>query len=270
MTPAIILLLSFLLSAVPAAAQQTAQDLPDPQIGQAGKDVIWVPTPPEMIDKMFEMAKVTDKDFVVDLGSGDGRIVIAAAKRGARALGVEYDEKLLAASRRNAAAAGVADKVTFVREDFYQADFSKATVLALFLLPSNLDEFRDKFLAMPAGTRIVINSFEIPGWLSDASESIDACDVWCTSHLWVVPANVDGTWQIGRTRLELHQSFQVVRGELIADGHQTAAAGKLLGDQISFKVGEAEYRGRVIGDRMEGTVNGGGHESSWTATKVPR
>lgn len=263
------LITALLLIAGPAMAQQEkVQEPADPQIGQAGKDVIWVPTEPLLIDKMLAMAGVTDKDFVVDLGSGDGRIVIAAAQRGAKALGVEYDEKLLAASRRNAAAAGVDGTVTFVREDFYQVDFSQATVLALFLLPTNLIQLRDKFVSMPPGTRIVINSFEIPDWSPDKTESIDVCDTWCSSHLWIVPAKAAGTWQLGAGRLQLHQSFQRVSGEMAVDGRNTSAAGTLAGDQIAFKIADVEYKGRVNGDTMEGTAVLDGKATSWQATRV--
>jgi SAM-dependent methyltransferase len=265
---AFMLIMPLLLSSVPAFAQQAAQPLEEPQIGQAGKDVIWVPTQPEMVDKMLAMAQVSDKDFVIDLGSGDGRIVIAAAKRGARAHGVEYDEKLLAVSRRDAVAAGVQDKVTFVKEDFYETDFAKATVLALWLLPSNLGQFRDKFFAMKPGTRIVINSFEIPEWSPDRSEGLDVCDTWCTSHLWIVPAKVEGAWQFDTGTLQIRQSFQVVNIEMHVDGKAVTASGRLLGDQITFKAGEAEYTGRVAGDRMEGTMTGAGKETRWTAVRT--
>src|SRR5687767_6208799 len=111
-----------------------AQKLPEPYVGQPGKDVVWVPTPPVLVEKMLDMAQVTDKDYVIDLGSGDGRNIIAAAKRGARALGIEYDSGLVAVARRNAAAEGVAERARFMEGDMYVADISKATVLALFLL----------------------------------------------------------------------------------------------------------------------------------------
>ena len=153
-----------------AGAQQTAPPPPpppqtyEPTVGQPGKDVVWVPTPPELVERMLDMAKVTPQDFVMDLGSGDGRNIIAAAKRGARAIGVEYNPDMVELSRRQAKEAGVADKATFVQGDMYEADISKATVMALFLLPTNLEKLQDKFLALKPGSRIVLNTFTIGGW----------------------------------------------------------------------------------------------------------
>jgi hypothetical protein len=253
-----------LLCARSALAQQ---DLPEPQIGQAGKDVIWVPTPTAMVEKMMTMAEINEKDYVVDLGSGDGRIVIAAAQRGAKAHGVEYDETLLAVSRRNAASAGVQDRATFERGDFYETDFSQATVLALWLLPQNLLQLRDKFFAMKPGTRIVSHSFEIPDWSPDKSEGIDVCDTWCTALFWVVPAKVEGAWQFGNEKIQIHQSFQLVNVEMNVDGKTVTAGGRLLGDQIAFKAGDVEYKGRVNGDKMEGTALIGGKETTWSAAR---
>ena len=133
-------------------------------MGQEGKDVVWVPTSPELLEKMLDMAKVTPQDFVMDLGSGDGRNIIAAAKRGANGLGVEFNPDMVALSEQLAREAGVSDRAKFVQGDMYAADISKATVLALFLLPHNLEQLQDKFLALPPGTRIVMNTFTLPGW----------------------------------------------------------------------------------------------------------
>ena len=159
-----------------------------PISGQAGKDVVWVPTSPALVEKMLDLAKVTSNDFVIDLGSGDGRMVIAAAKRGARALGVEFNPKMVELSRRMAKEAGVADRATFVEGDMYTADISKATVLALFLLPENLRKLEPKFRALPAGTRIVVNTFGIPDWQPEVTEQLtDDCTSWCTAMLYRVP-----------------------------------------------------------------------------------
>ena len=169
-------------------AQAQAQQVFEPVSGQAGKDVVWVPTSPALIEKMLDLAKVTPNDFVIDLGSGDGRMVIAAAKRGARALGVEYNPKMVELSRRLAKEAGVADRATFVEGDMYEADISKATVLALFLLPENLRRLEPKFRALPAGTRIVVNTFGIPEWNADVTEQItENCTSWCTAMLYRLP-----------------------------------------------------------------------------------
>ena len=162
-----------------------------PASGQAGKDVVWVPTSPTMVDKMLDLAKVTPEDFVVDLGSGDGRRVIAAAKRGARALGVEYNPEMVKLSRQLAQEAGVADRATFVEGDMFEADISKATVLALFLLPENLRRLEPKFRALPPGTRIVVNTFGIPEWTAETTEALpEPCTSWCTAMLYRVPPPV--------------------------------------------------------------------------------
>jgi precorrin-6B methylase 2 len=257
---------AFSLLLLLAAANATAQEKAfEPTPGQPGKDVVWVPTPQELVEKMLDMAKVTPQDIVIDLGSGDGRNVIAAAKRGARAFGFEFNPDMVALSRRRAKEAGVADRATFIEGDMFEADISKATVLALFLLPSNLDKLAPKFLNLKPGTRIVNNTFNVTGWDADASETIEGtCQSWCTSMLNIVPAKVAGTWRLGNSNLTLSQSFQMVTGTL---GTATVS-GRLNGEQISFKVGETQYTGKVAGDRMEGTATMGGKAQSWSATKT--
>jgi SAM-dependent methyltransferase len=182
-------LLLTLSALVQAPAQQApAQEEFKPVSGQAGKDVVWVPTSPALVEKMLDLAKVTSNDFVMDLGSGDGRMVIAAAKRGARALGVEFNPKMVELSRQLAKEAGVGELATFVEGDMYEADISKATVLALFLLPENLRRLEPKFRALPAGTRIVVNTFGIPEWTADVSEQVaENCTNWCTAMLYRIP-----------------------------------------------------------------------------------
>src|SRR5574341_616512 len=178
---ATLLLAGFIFSA-------QAQPAAAPYVGQPGKDVIWVPTPPALVEKMLDMAKVTPTDFVMDLGSGDGRNIIAAARRGARGVGVEYDSDLVAISRRNAEAVGVADRAQFVQGDMYEADISKATVLALFLLPVNLQQLRPRFERLRPGTRIVLNGFPIDWWQpAEVGHAEDDCGSWCTAYLFIVP-----------------------------------------------------------------------------------
>ena len=171
----ILLAVVFVVQVVAAAGAQTApaaeQKPFEPTVGQSGKDVVWVPTPAAVVEKMLDMAKVTPQDFVMDLGSGDGRNIIAAAKRGANGLGVEFNPDMVELSRRSAAAAGVADRAKFVEGDMYAADISKATVLALFLLPHNLNKLTPKFLDLPPGTRIVGNTFAPEGWAADETET---------------------------------------------------------------------------------------------------
>jgi SAM-dependent methyltransferase len=176
---------------LPAAASAQRPEPFTPEVGQAGKDVVWVPTPDPLVEKMLDLAKVGRDDFVIDLGSGDGRNVIGAARRGARALGVEYNPDMVELSRRKAAEAGVGGRAKFERGDMFQADISRATVMALVLLPSNLLQLRPKFVALAPGARIVSNTFLIADWPPDASVSIDdACEMWCEAHLWIVPAQV--------------------------------------------------------------------------------
>jgi precorrin-6B methylase 2 len=237
-----------------------------PQVGQAGKDVVWVPTPPELVETMMDLAKVTAQDYVIDLGSGDGRNVIAAAKRGATAVGVEYNPKMVELSRRNAATAGVTGKATFVEGDMYKADISKASVMALFLLPSNMLELREKFLNLRPGSRIVSNTFGIEGWNPDQTVTIEkGCSAWCTALLWIVPAKVAGTWRTANGNLVLQQDYQNLNGTL---NGQAIVNGKLNGDQIRFTVGTQEFTGKVAGNRIDGQVRAGGPAETWTATRT--
>jgi SAM-dependent methyltransferase len=257
--------ISIAASAVPA---QEIRNPYEPIEGQPGKDVVWVPTPPILVEKMLDMARVMPQDYVMDLGSGDGRNVIAAAKRGARALGVEYNPDMVELSRRIAAREGVSGKAAFVQGDMFQADISQATVLALFLLTENLNALVPKFQDMKPGARIVVNGFEIDGWNADETARVDAdCDPWCTAYLYIVPARVAGTWRLPRGRLELEQKFQELTGTLTSAGTSTPIAnGRLRGDAISFTVGGADYVGRVNGDTMSGDLKGSA-TGAWTATR---
>jgi precorrin-6B methylase 2 len=257
------------LASASIRAQQADAPPFEPQSGQPGKDVVWVPTPQVLVEKMLDVAKVTPNDYIIDLGSGDGRNVIAAAKRGARALGVEFNPDMVRLSRYNAEKAGVSDKATFVEGDMYAADISKATALILFLLPHNLERLTPAFLNLPPGTRIVDNTFEIPGWKPDVTERVETgCATWCTALMWIVPAKVDGVWKMGAEELRIEQSFQYFKGT-----HATSAAtaaienGRLDGAEISFRIGGADYIGKVDGNRMEGVVTSGGAERRWTATR---
>jgi SAM-dependent methyltransferase len=260
------LLLTLVTSRVISA--QSAQPY-QPVPGQPGKDVVWVPTPPALVDKMLAIAQVTPKDYVIDLGSGDGRNVISAAKLGARALGVEFNPDLVALSRRNAADAGVGDKATFVQGDMFATDFSQATVLALFLMPEHLVTLRPKFLDLKPGTRIVSNTFGMDEWDPDETATIAGeCKVWCTALLWIVPAKVAGAWRVGPGELMLKQDFQMISGTLASGSASTPiTGGRLRGDQISFIAGGAKYTGRVSGDAIQGTVNAGGRISNWKAVR---
>ncbi|MBW8712595.1 MAG: class I SAM-dependent methyltransferase [Acidobacteria bacterium] len=242
---------------------QTQQKPFEPVVGQAGKNVVWVPTPQALVNKMLDMAKVTPADFLMDLGSGDGRTVITAAKRGVKAMGIEYNPDMVALSIRNAAEAGVSDKATFVKADIFESDFSKATVITLFLLPDLNLRLRPKLLEMAPGTRVVSNSFRMEAWEPDQTETVsEDCVSWCTALLWIVPAKVEGTWQTAQGDLKLSQQFQMISGTL----GSTPITGKLLGNDITVTAGNVQYSGKVNGNTMQGTVKGG-QGGSWTATK---
>jgi len=258
----------FVSIAAGAVLAQEIQKPYEPTEGQPGKDVVWVPTPPALVEKMLDMARVTPRDYVMDLGSGDGRNVIAAAKRGARALGVEYNPDMVELSRRIAAREGVAGKAAFVQGDMYEADISQATVLALFLLTENLNQLVPKFLDLKAGSRIVVNGFEIDGWKADEIGKADGeCGSWCTAYLYIVPARVAGTWHLPRGRLTLEQKFQELTGTLSAGGTSAPITnGRLRGNRISFTVGGADYTGHVYGDTMSGDLKGGA-TGDWRAVR---
>ena len=227
----------------------------EPVSGQPGKDVIWVPTSQALVDKMLAMAKVTEKDFVMDLGSGDGRLVITAAQRGARALGVEYNPDMVALSKKNAERAGVTARASFVKQDLFETDLSQATVITLFLLPSLNLKLRPKLLALKPGTRIVSNSFTMDTWLPDDTESVrdtPGCDSFCTAHLWIVPAKVAGTYRTPHGEVVLTQRFQELSGSFVPPrGQALALSGKVVGEQIFFAAGGRAYAGRLNGGKLE-------------------
>ena len=202
-----------------------------PTEGQPGKDVIWLPTRETVADKMLGLARVTPQDYLIDLGSGDGRLVIAAAKRGARALGIEYNPDLVELSRRNAVAEGVAGATQFVKADIFESDFSQASVITMFLLPDLNLKLRPKLLQLKPGTRVVSNTFAMADWIPDETAEVGGeCATYCTALLWIVPANVDGEWNLGSGRLALSQTFQTISGTLGPEGKRAPIRdGKLVG-----------------------------------------
>jgi SAM-dependent methyltransferase len=232
----------------------------EPRVGQPGKDVVWVPSPQALVDRMLDMAKVGPGDTHFDLGSGDGRTVITAAKRGATAFGVEFNPNMVALSRENAQKAGVTN-ATFIEGDLFAADISKATSISLFLLPSLNVKLRPKLLDLKPGTRVVSNTFDMAEWQPD--QSINAggeCTAWCRAHLWYIPAKVDGKWKLENGELALSQQFQMLTGTLTTGGNSAPiSAGKMTGDQISFTAGGKQYTGRVNGSAIEG--------DGWRATR---
>ena len=253
-----------------ALAPAAAQPLINPEVGQAGKDVIWVPTADALVEKMLDVAQVTSNDYVIDLGSGDGRTVIAAAKRGARARGIEYEPAMVELSIRNARNAGVEDRAKFEKADLFETDFSQATVLTMFLLPDINLRLRPKILDMKPGTRVVSNSFTMGDWTPDQTfRSPAGCTQYCTAHFWIVPAKVHGNWRLADGELRLEQQFQKISGALISNGVVTPIRNaKLRGDAISFTAGRVTYSGRVRGPVIEGKRTSGRTRGAWSAARV--
>jgi SAM-dependent methyltransferase len=268
-------LLAFCLSAVAGTLFAQAPLKPgrlEPKVGQDGKDVVWVPTSQALVEKMLDLAKVTPADYVIDLGSGDGRTVISAARRGALALGIEYNPDMVELSKRNAAAAGVSYRAAFVNADLFQSDFSRATVITMFLLPQINLKLRPTFLRLKPGTRLVSNTFTMKEWTPDEAETLTKdCVSWCTALLWIVPAQVEGTWRLPQGELTLKQDFQKLSGSLTS-GDRTApiAEGRLRGDRIGFRVAGVQYTGRVNGDAIEGMIWSGDENGAWSATRARR
>jgi len=237
------------------AQAQKAESSFEPHSGQPGKDVVWVPTPQVIVDKMLDLAKVGPKDYVMDLGSGDGRTVITAAKRGARAQGIEYNPDMVTLSQRNAEKAGVTDRASFMKADLFETDFSKATVITMFLLPDINMKLRPKILDMKPGTRVASNTFTMGDWEPDQKvtlTSAEGCETsWCTALLWIVPAKVAGSYKIPAGEVTLKQNFQMLSGSMNAEGKTYVLQGKVVGDQVQFSAGGKEYRGRVNGKSLE-------------------
>ena len=261
-------------SAAPGTEGLRAQD-PDapfvPEVGRPGKDVVWVPSPDALVDTMLEIAEVTHRDVVMDLGSGDGRTVIAAALLGARAIGIEYDPELVELSQARAEAAGVAGRATFVAADLFETDLSPATVITMFLLPDLNARLRPRLLDLEPGTRIVSNTWDLEDWEPDDTVVLDPCPGFCTALLWVVPARVEGTWALPEGELVLEQQFQMVTGTLRTDAGTVAIeGGRLRGAELGFQAGGATYAGRVLGDVLAGTAATGARTFDWRATRVGR
>jgi SAM-dependent methyltransferase len=253
-------------------AQTAASAEFQPMVGQAGKDVVWVPTCQQLVDTMLDLAKVTQEDYVIDLGSGDGRTVITAAKRGARTLGIEYNPDMVELSKKNAAKEGMSGKAQFVEADIFQSYFTKATVITMFLLPELNVRLRPQILNLKPGTRIVSNTFTMEDWTPDQTVIVKDktdCGDYYTALFWIVPAKVEGTWKLPQGDLTLKQTYQTFSGTL-KSGAKTVPVtnGKLTGDVISFTVGNTRYTGRVSGNTMQGNLESGGNSSKWTATRA--
>jgi Methyltransferase domain len=258
-----------LVAALNLSQAQPATDY-QPSVGQEGKDVVWMPTSNTLVDAMLDLANLTPSDFLIDLGSGDGRTVIAAATRSIKALGIEYNPDLVELSRRNAAKAGVADRASFIQGDVFQTDFSKATVLTLFLLPELNLRLRPKILDMTPGVRVVSNSFDMDDWLPEKRITVsEGCSNYCDALLWIVPAKLQGRWKMPRGELALKQTYQTLSGTMKV-GNSSAAIkdGKITGQQIALSVGDTTYTGLVRGNTIEGVSKSAAGETEWRATRV--
>ena len=276
-------LIAFLLTCITVglyAQEQPQNSGYQPKVGQEGKDVIWVPTPDELVNKMLEIAEISTDDFVIDLGSGDGRTVIAAAKLGARARGIEYNPDMIELSRINAEEAGVSGKTEFIEADIFECDLSEATVITMFLLSSINMKLRPRLLDLKPGTRIVSNTFSMSDWEPDCEATTNArvpdydatneenWDNWTTALLWIVPAKVEGTWKFQEGELNIRQEFQMLYGTYKSDNKTTNINdGRLNGDVITFSIDGEKYTGRLNGDKtLEGTVASGTVKKDWVAT----
>ncbi|HEV7476192.1 MAG TPA: class I SAM-dependent methyltransferase [Burkholderiales bacterium] len=268
-----------LLAALLLSFGAAAQPKYEPQVGQAGKDVIWVPTPDDVVDRMLTMAQTGPNDIHFDLGAGDGKIAIAAAKRfGARATGIEYNPDMAKHANANAQAAGVAGvgpgKATIRQGDIFATDFSSATVITLYLLPALNMKLRPTLLQMRPGTRVVSHSFTMEDWEADEVSSMDGR----RAYFWVVPANVMGAWQLEagsqKSEISIDQTFQKISGSVkLGTTLGGLREARLSGASIAFAYVDAagmrrDFSGRVSGGRMEGSFRDDkGAEGRWSATK---
>lgn len=237
-------------------------ELYQPNVGQEGKHVIWVPTPDALVQAMLDIAKIQPDDILYDLGSGDGKIVIAAAQRyGIKAVGIEYNPDLVSLARRNALRAGVGDRAIFIHGDIFKEDFSKASTLALYLLPDLNLKLKPTILAMPPGTRVVSNAFDMGDWPADAVIDLDGGQ---RAYFWLVPARVQGRWQLddsaGTTlaELELKQDYQLLSGSIVLGGERfSIVSGRLEGATITFSYGRATPAGSTVLGNFSGRVEAG-------------
>ena len=232
----LLIIISGLLSSINIFSQGILKDKEyKPEPGQEGKDVRWFPTPQALVEKMLDMAEITSSDFLIDLGSGDGRTVITAARRGVHAIGIEYNRDLVELSKRNAIKEGLKDKVEFIEADLFAYDFSRATVITMFLLPEINLKLRPRLLELKPGTKILSTTFTMQNWPHDKLVKIeDKTSKWTTAYLWIVPAKAGGIWEFSGGEMKLKQQFQMVSGEMIPDGKTyEISSGRLIGNHIT-------------------------------------
>jgi hypothetical protein len=276
--------LRFLVVALLAAGVALAQEFPkygdeiyQPRLRQPGKDVMWLPTPEAMVTRMLQAAKTTRSDVVFDLGAGDGRLPIAAAKQfGATAVGIEYDPQLAALARRNATREGVADRVTIIQGDIFKEDFSRATVVTLYLLPDLNYQLRPQLLKMKPGTRVVSHAWDMGEWEPDEAFVVEGAE----GFLWIVPANVAGRWEFRDDRLfegvaDITQRFQRIGGTITVRGKVKPLLGAYVnGVTFGFTFEDADgavqsIRVQAAGDRASGHIRFAGNMTPVTARRMP-
>jgi hypothetical protein len=263
----ILVLIFFLIHSSTLLAQE---DIVKPKSGQEGKDVVWVPTPQELVDKMLNMAKLTPSDFLMDLGSGDGRLVITAAKRGVSALGIEYNPDLVKLSKHKAELAGVGNKAEFKQADLFEIDLSRATVITLFLLTELNIRLRPRLLELKPGTRIVSNTFRMGDWHPDEVKVVNTdCIIYCEAFLWIVPAKIEGKWDVAEGELILDQKYQMFSGEF-RQGNSTSSIseGRLKGNELTFKINGVLYTGTVSDSQIQGSYEKNGKTINWSASRI--
>lgn len=243
-----------------------------PERGQDGKDVMWVPTPEALVNTMLDLAKVGANDYLVDLGSGDGRLVIMAAGRGAQALGIEYDARLVAYARAAAVKAGVAAKTQFLQADLFATDFSKATVVTLFLGADLNRKLVPKLLQLRPGTRIVSNTHAVGDWPPDAtatSTDDERSVYYRKALLWIVPAKLAGLWRFGEGSVTFTQRYQKISGSVSLHGRYAPITGAVLhGDDCRFSAGGVQFAGKVNGGVINGAMTAEGSERAWRALRA--
>jgi SAM-dependent methyltransferase len=268
------LTITFLLLCVQVTILRSQNESKDtayiPSIGQQGKDVVWVPTPDELVNSMLKLAKVTSEDYLIDLGSGDGRTVIAAAKLGARALGIEYNPDMVALSKKNAEKAGVSKNAEFIETDLFGYDLSGASVITMFLLPEINLKLRPKLLDLKPGTRVVSNTFSMGDWESDFEVTTEEnWNSWNKAMMWIIPAKVEGVWKLGESELSIKQEFQMIYGNLVSGRKAIPMMdGRLSGSQITFRLGDDLYTGEVDGETMKGSLIKNNSRSEWSASMI--
>ena len=247
-----------------------------PQVGQSGKDVVWVPTPDEVVQRMLRMAKVTPQDTVYDLGAGDGKIAIAAGKIGATSVGIEYNPDMARLAQCYVQAENLAGKTRIIQGDVFKEDFSKASVVTMYLLPELNLRLRPTILTMKPGPRVTSHQFTMGDWEPDETAEID----YRSAYLWIVPAKVEGAWTLreqgsnAQYAVNLTQKYQKITGDVAAGSAKQPLVGATVrGEEIRFAFNDDKgvtrtLTGTVRGNELTGTLKAAnGAETKVTGTR---